>query len=362
VSAAGRLLSAGEIAALVGGRLVGAADVTVSRVASLERSQPGDLSFLATARYLQYFQQTRATVVLVKPEFADAPSSATRIVVTHPQRALLTVIPVLHPEPPWTPGIHPTAVVGAGARWDEPVALGAHVVLGRDVRLGRNVRIGAGCIIGDGVTIGDDTQLFPQVVCYPGTIVGRRVILHAGVRLGSDGFGYLRDGRADGHQKIPHVGRCIIEDDVEIGANTAIDRPAVGETRVRAGTKIDNLVQIGHGVTVGRRVLLASQVGIAGSAVIEDDVVMGGQVGVGGHLRVGRRAIAAGKTVITKSVPPGAFLTGYPGIPNREWRKSSVIFRRLPELKKRVEELERLVAELARADRTRRRSSRPRRR
>jgi UDP-3-O-[3-hydroxymyristoyl] glucosamine N-acyltransferase len=342
VSAAGRLLSAGEIAALVGGRLVGAADVTVSRVASLERSQPGDLSFLATARYLQYFQQTRATVVLVKPEFADAPSSATRIVVTHPQRALLTVIPVLHPEPPWTPGIHPTAVVGAGARWDEPVALGAHVVLGRDVRLGRNVRIGAGCIIGDGVTIGDDTQLFPQVVCYPGTIVGRRVILHAGVRLGSDGFGYLRDGRADGHQKIPHVGRCIIEDDVEIGANTTVDRGSVDDTVVGAGTKIDNLVQVGHNVRIGARCLLMAQVGIGGSTVVGDDVILAGQVGLIDHLVIGRAARIGAKSGLYGDAEPGTVMSGIPARPHRDALRAQAALYRLAKI---VDQLEGLVAQ-----------------
>jgi UDP-3-O-[3-hydroxymyristoyl] glucosamine N-acyltransferase len=342
VSAAGRLLSAGEIAALVGGRLVGAADVTVSRVASLERSQPGDLSFLATARYLQYFQQTRATVVLVKPEFADAPSSATRIVVTHPQRALLTVIPVLHPEPPWTPGIHPTAVVGAGARWDEPVALGAHVVLGRDVRLGRNVRIGAGCVIGDGVTIGDDTQLFPQVVCYPGTIVGRRVILHAGVRLGSDGFGYLRDGRADGHQKIPHVGRCIIEDDVEIGANTTVDRGSVDDTVVGAGTKIDNLVQVGHNVRIGARCLLMAQVGIGGSTVVGDDVILAGQVGLIDHLVIGRAARIGAKSGLYGDAEPGTVMSGIPARPHRDALRAQAALYRLAKI---VDQLEGLVAQ-----------------
>jgi len=336
----GRLLSAGEIAALTGGRLVGAAEVTVARVHSLQHAQPGDLSFLASARYLPYFQQTRATVVLVKPEFAAAPGPATRVVVPNPQGALLSLIPVLHPEPPWTPGIHPTAQVGTGTRWEDPVALGAHVVLGCDVRLGRNVRIGAGSVIGDGVAIGDDTQLFPHVVCYAGTVVGRRVILHAGVRLGSDGFGYVRDERGEGHLKIPHVGRCIIEDDVEIGANTTVDRGSVDDTVVGAGTKIDNLVQVGHNVRIGARCLLMAQVGIGGSTVVGDDVILAGQVGLIDHLVIGKGARVAAKSGPYGDVEPGVVVSGIPARAHRETLRAQAALYRLAKI---VDQLEGLV-------------------
>jgi UDP-3-O-[3-hydroxymyristoyl] glucosamine N-acyltransferase len=337
----GRRLSAGEIAALVGGRLVGAADVLVARIGTLERAQPGDLSFLASARYLPYFQQTRATVVLVKPELADAPGPGTRVVVPNPQAALLTVIPVLYPEAPWTPGIHATAVVGSGARWDDPVALGAYVVLGRDVRLGRNVRIGTGSVIGDGVEIGDDTQLFPNVVCYPGTVVGQRVILHAGVRIGSDGFGYVRDERSAGHRKIPHVGRCIIQDDVEIGANSTVDRGSIDDTVVGAGTKIDNLVQVGHNVRIGARCLLMAQVGIGGSTVVGDDVILAGQVGVIDHLDVGNGATVAAKSGLYGDIEAGKTFSGIPARPHREALRAQAALYRLARI---IDDLERLVA------------------
>jgi UDP-3-O-[3-hydroxymyristoyl] glucosamine N-acyltransferase len=176
-------------------------------------------------------------------------------------------------------------------------------------------------------------------------MIGNRVILHDGVVVGSDGFGFVT--QADGsHLKIPQLADVVIEDDVEIGANTTIDRPAVGETRICAGTKIDNLVQIAHGVAIGRRVRLAAQVGIAGSTVVEDDVVLAGQVGVSGHLRLGKGVVATAQTGIPNSVDAGQLISGYPAIPNREWLKASAVFRQLPALKKRVAELERYIAEL----------------
>ena len=175
--------------------------------------------------------------------------------------------------------------------------------------------------------------------------MGDRVVLQDGVVVGGDGYGFVR--RADGtHEKIPQVARVVIEDDVELGANTAVDRPAVGETRIKAGAKIDNLVQIAHGVVVGRNVLMAAQVGVAGSTHIGDDVMFGGQVGVGGHLQIGRGVVAVGQSGITNSVDAGSMIAGYPAIDAREWRRASVLFRRLPELKRRVDELEARLLEL----------------
>src|ERR671914_2460306 len=199
--------------------------------------------------------------------------------------------------------------------------------------------------IGTGAIIGDDCVIHSNVAVRERVTLGDRVILQNGVVIGGDGYGFVR--RKDGtHEKIPQVATVVIEDDVELGANTTVDRPAVGETRIKSGTKIDNLVQIAHGVTVGHNVLMAAQVGIAGSTDVADDVIFGGQVGVGGHLTIGRGAIAVGQSGVTNSLDPGAMVAGYPAIDSREWRKSSVIFRRLPELKKRIEELEARIAEL----------------
>jgi len=309
-----RRLSAQQVAALTNGELVGSADVTVSRVAPLDHAGPGDLSFLASKRYLPYFQRSRAAIVLCRADLVQGESGgpACRVLVRDPHIALLSVIPVLYPEPAWEPGVHRTAVIGPGTLWQERVAIGPYAVLGRGVRLGRNARVGAGCVLGDGVEVGDDVQLYPQVVCYSGTIIGHRVILHAGARLGSDGFGYVPGGSGELPRKIPQVGRCIIGDDVEIGANTTIDRATVGSTIVRRGAKIDNLVMIAHGCEVGEQSMLAAQVGLSGSTRVGRLVRMGGQAGAAGHLTIGDGAQVAAQSGVANSVAAGATVGGTP--------------------------------------------------
>jgi UDP-3-O-[3-hydroxymyristoyl] glucosamine N-acyltransferase len=277
---------------------------------------------------------------------ADAPAAPCAMLRTaEPYLAFARAVGTLHPQPRQASGVHPSAVIGA------------------DARLGADVSIGALTVVGDGVTIGDRTVVMPNVTIGPGTRIGAdcvihsnvalreritlgdRVVLQNGVVIGADGYGFVR--RVDGtHEKIPQVATVVLEDDVELGANTTVDRPAVGETRIRAGTKIDNLVMIGHGVTIGRNVLLAAQVGIAGSTDLGDDVVFGGQVGVGGHLTIGRGAVAVGQSGVTNSLDPGVMVAGYPAIDSRAWRKASVLFRRLPELKRRIEALEARIADL----------------
>ncbi|MBI1966839.1 MAG: UDP-3-O-(3-hydroxymyristoyl)glucosamine N-acyltransferase [Gemmatimonadetes bacterium] len=344
----GRRISAHEIAVLTGGRLVGPGEVFVAGIAPLDRAGPGDLAFLASGRYLPYFQHTRAGVVLVKPEYEQTPGPATRVVVPNPHGALQALIPLLYPQPVWEPGIHPTVVIGRGAVWEDPIRIGAHVVLGEGVRIGRNARIDAGCVIGDGVVIGDDAQLFPQVVCYPGTVIGHRVMLHAGVRLGSDGFGYITGTPGEMHRKIPHVGCCRIGDDVEIGANTTVDRGSVDDTVIGDGTKIDNLVQVGHNVRIGARCLIMAQVGIAGSTRIEDDCIIAGQVGLAGHFTVGRAARIAAQAGVWGEVPPGASISGYPARDHREQLRAAAAIKRLVRM---VDDVEALVhRSLARED------------
>jgi UDP-3-O-[3-hydroxymyristoyl] glucosamine N-acyltransferase len=334
-------LSASEIAALTGGRLVGPAEAFVSRIAPLERAESGDLAFLAAARYLPYFQQSAASVVLVREEFAGAAGGpAARIVVPDPHAALLAVLPVLYPQPVWEPGVHPTAVVGRGTTWDDPVAVGPHVVLGREVRLGRNVRLAAGCVLGDGVVVGDDVEMYPNVVCYSGTEIGHRVILHAGVRLGSDGFGYVPGKSGAGHRKIPHVGRCLVGDDVEIGANSCVDRGSVDDTVIGPGTKIDNLVHIAHNVRIGARCLIMALVGVAGSSRIEDDVILGGQAGVSDHLTVGRGARVLVQAGLIGDVTAGATVSGYPARNHRDVLRAQAVLYRLADM---IDDLEALV-------------------
>jgi UDP-3-O-[3-hydroxymyristoyl] glucosamine N-acyltransferase len=328
-----RTLSAAEVAALTGGRLVGPPDTHVAAIAPLDRAGPGDLSFLASARYLPYLERSRASILLCAEAFATAAGGATtRIIVSDPHAALLAVLDVLYPAPAWVPGVHPTAVVGPGTTWADPVGLGPYVVLGRDVRLGRNVRIGAHAVIGDGVTIDDDTELYPHVCCYPGTIVGRRVTLHTGVRLGSDGFGYVPGTGGAAHRKIPHVGRCVIGDDVEIGANSCVDRGSVDDTLIGDGTKIDNLVHIAHNVRVGKRCLILALAGIAGSSRIEDDVLIAGMVGVSDHCTVGRGARVLVQAGVIGDIAPGATVWGTPARPHRDvLRATAALYRSLEE-------------------------------
>jgi UDP-3-O-[3-hydroxymyristoyl] glucosamine N-acyltransferase len=324
---------------------VGPGSTTVAGIAPLERAGPGDLSFLASPRYLPYFQRTSASVVLVAPELEGAAVEGgggpeTRIIVAEPYAALLVVLPVLYPQAVWEAGVHPTAVVGRGATWQEPVEIGPHAVIGRGVQLGRNVRIGAGCVLGDGVAVGDDTQLFPGVTLYAGTALGKRVIVHAGAVLGSDGFGYIPGTSGEPHRKIPHVGRCLIGDDIEIGANTCIDRGSVDDTVIGSGTKIDNLVHIAHNVRIGARCLIMAEAGIAGSCQVEDDVIIAGQSGISDHLTIGRGARLLVQSGTIADVPAEATYFGTPSRSHREFLRGQVALYRLAKI---VDELEKLV-------------------
>src|SRR5437773_4127746 len=329
-SAGTRPLAASEIAALTGGRLVGPGTVTVAGIAPLERAGPGDLSFLASPRYAPYFERTSASVVLVAPALEGTNGGPeTRIVVPDPYAALLVVLPVLYPQAVWEAGVHPTAVIGRGATWQEPIAIGPHAVIGHEVQLGRNVRIGPACVLGDGVAVGDDTELYPGVTLYAGTALGKRVIVHAGAVLGSDGFGYIPGKDGEAHRKIPHVGRCLIGDDIEIGANTCIDRGSVDDTVVGTGTKIDNLVHIAHNVRIGARCLIMAEAGIAGSVQVEDEAIIAGQSGIGDHITIGRGARLLVQAGIISDVPPGITMSGYPARPHREYLRAQAALYRL---------------------------------
>ncbi|HEX5580438.1 MAG TPA: UDP-3-O-(3-hydroxymyristoyl)glucosamine N-acyltransferase [Gemmatimonadaceae bacterium] len=332
------VLTAGEIARLVGGELRGDAAAEVVAVAPLHRAGPRELSFLASPRYTSAFTSTKAAVVLVSPELADVEGEVpARVVVARPHDAVLTLLPRLYRQPDRVPGVDPTARIGLDVRLGADVTIGAFAVIGDGAVIGDRAWVGEHCVVGAGVEIGDDSRLFPHVTCYPGAVVGRRVMLHSGVRVASDGFGYVwRDGH---HAKIPHVGRCIIGDDVEVGANTTLDRGSVDDTIIGAGTKIDNLVQIAHNVHVGRLCLIVSQAGIAGSTHIEDGCVLGGQVGVGGHVTIGAGARVAARAGVFGDVPAGETWSGYPARPHRESLRASAALLRLPEFMRRVERL-----------------------
>lgn len=331
-------LSAEAIAGIVDGRVVGPASVLVTRVAPLDRAGETDLSFLSLARYLEEFRVSRAGAVLVAEEFAGEPGGpGTRIVVRDPARALGDLLRHVVADERPAPGVDPTARLGAGVRLGADVAIGAYAVLGAEVTLGDRTVIGPGTVIEDGVVIGNDVRLGPRVTCCVGTRLGNRVRVKAGAVLGGGGFGFTSD--RNGHLRIPHVGGCVIEDDVEIGANTTIDRGSIGDTVVGAGTKIDNLVQLGHNVRVGRHCLLMSQVGVAGSSRLGDGVILAGQVGIAGHLSIGDGARLAAQSGLSSDVPAGADFGGYPARANREWLRSLAVLYRLTPIARQLEQL-----------------------
>jgi len=333
----------GDLAAQLGCQLEGDGQIEVIRVATIETAGPGDITFLANAKYAAALASTRASAVIVGP---DEHCVATPLLRTrNPYLAFARAVGLLHPSPAPPPGVHATAIVAASAILDERVSIGPYVVIEADARIGARTAIRAHSVIGAGAVLGPDCVVHARVSIRERVQVGARCVIQDGAVVGSDGFGFAH--RDDGtHEKIPQVAAVVIEDDVEIGANTTIDRPAVGETRIRSGTKIDNLVQIAHGVVVGKNALIAAQVGVAGSTVIGDSVMFGGQVGVAGHVTIGDRVRASGKTGVTSSVPADAFVTGYPHLENLEWRKTYAVVRRLPELRRHLLDLERRLAAL----------------
>jgi UDP-3-O-[3-hydroxymyristoyl] glucosamine N-acyltransferase len=334
-----------ELAERLDCRLEGDGDVDIRRVAGIEHAEAGDLTFVANPKYHQHLTTTHASAIILPNQAPAEGMRASLLRSADPYLAFAKAVGLLTHSTPPVPGRDPLSAVSATATLGADVSIGAFVVIGDGAVVGARTIVFPHAVIGPGAIIGDDCIVHARVSIRERVRIGHRVIVQDGAVVGSDGFGFVR--QPDGtHFKIPQHGDVVIEDDVEIGANTTIDRPAVGETRIGAGTKIDNLVQIAHGVIVGRRVLFAAQVGIAGSTTIEDDVVLAGQVGVAGHLRIGKGVVATAQTGVPNSVDAGTMISGYPAIPNRDWLKASAVFRQLPALKKRVAELEDRLAEL----------------
>lgn len=330
-------LSLADVARAVGGQVVGDGSVRVRGIASLDRATAEDLSFLASPKYAKLLADCGAGGVLVTPDLAEAPGRcANRVVVARPHEAMVALIPHFYrmPERPFA-GVHPTAVVAADAEIDPDACVEAFCVVGSGARVGAGVWLGPHSVVGEGVRIGARTRLIGHVTLYPGTEVGERCLLHAGVRIGSDGFGFVfRDGA---HQKVPHVGRCLLGDDVEIGANSTVDRGSIDATVIGDGSKLDNLVHVGHNVRVGKLCLFAAGVAIAGSTRIEDGVVLAGQVGVGGHLTIGARAVITAQAGVISDVPAGETWGGFPARPHKQSMRGYGAIAKLPEFMRRVE-------------------------
>ena len=332
-----------ELAERIGARLEGDGTLDVARVAGLEAAGPGDVTFLANDKYAAEVAATKASAVILGTTHAAAPCAVLR--VANPYLAFARAAQALAPPSVLPVGVHPSAVLGEGVVLADGVGIGPLAVIGRGARIGARSVIESHVVVGAEAVLGADCVIHAHVSIRERCRLGDRVVVQNGAVIGADGFGFAH--HADGtHEKIPQTAPVVIEDDVEIGANTTIDRPAVGETRIKAGTKIDNLVQIAHGVVLGRHVLLASQVGISGSTTVGDGVTLAGQVGVAGHITIGDRVTATGQTGITSSVEAGRFISGLPAIDNRDWRKSAVLVGRLPEYRRQLIDLERRLAAL----------------
>ena len=336
-----------EIAEYLQARLLGDGSVVIERIANLENAGNQELAYVDNEKFFGVAAHSSASCLLVPPGFAETLKleSAAAIEVKNPKLAFALVAKLLHPPVHREPSIHDTAVIAETADLALSVYVGPHVTVGDYVRVGNNCRIEAGVVLGANVTVGDDSVIHPNVVLYDGVSIGSRVILHAGVCIGADGFGYVRDDM--GYHKFPQIGTVEIEDDVEIGAHTCIDRAALGKTRIGRGTKLDNMVHVGHNCDIGERVVIAAQTGISGSVVIEDDAVIGGQVGFGDHTRVQKGAIIGSKAGILpgKIVRPGVWW-GIPIQPLDEYKRMNAHLGRLPQMREDLKELKARVKEL----------------
>ncbi len=346
-------VTAGQLAGMLGGRVEGDPATELSNIAGLAEAGPGDLTFFANPKYEPQLATTKASAVLIAAPHAALTGRVAQVIVASPDAALAALVQRFAPAP-WKPaaGVHPTAIIEDGVRLGSGVTIGAYTVIGAGTVVGDGTVIHAQVVIGPQVRIGKDCLLWPQTVVREGCSLGDRVILHPGAVVGADGFGFVPvDGK---HMKIPQVGIVELHDDVEIGANTTIDRARFGRTVVGAGTKVDNLVQIAHNVRIGRHCLLVSQSGVAGSSQLGEHVVIGGQAGIAGHISLGDRTRVAGQSGVGKSTPPDAAMLGSPAGDFRQTMAEYHAVRKLVKQKdehrlllERLAALERQVADLS---------------
>lgn len=323
-----------QIASALGVRLEnGSPDTEITGVAAIEQAGAGQLSFVANPKYAAAARNTNASVVIVAEDF---PALATAMLRSkNPYLSFAGAIALFHPAPKYVPGIHPTAVIHRSARIGEGAHIGPYVVIDEDVEIGRNAAVLAHVVIYRGVRIGDNFLAHAHAVVRENCRLGNNVLLQNGVVIGADGFGFAKDELGHWH-KISQPMPVVIEDDVEIQANSCIDRASVGETHIAQGTKIDNLVQVGHGSHIGKHSLLASQVGLAGSTEVGNHVILTGQVGVVGHCKIGDGAIVTPQSGVAGDIEPGAIVSGAPAIDHKLWLKVSALMSRLPEIAKAV--------------------------
>jgi UDP-3-O-[3-hydroxymyristoyl] glucosamine N-acyltransferase len=322
---------------MFGGELVGDPKLKIAGAASLAEATSGEISFFASRKYIGLLRKTRASAVFVPPDFAE-PLAAAQVRLSNPTKAFEQVVLKFAPKPiTFAPGIHPSAVIGSDVRLGERVSIQPHAVIEDGSKIGDDTIIGAGSYIGHETIIGSGCLIYPRVIIRERNQIGSRVIIHSGAVIGADGFGFeMVDGR---QQKIQQLGVVQIDDDVEIGANTTIDRARFGRTWIQQGVKIDNLVQIAHNVVIGKNSVIVAQTGISGSTRIGERVMMGGQVGIAGHLEIAEGTMIAGKSGIAKSLPGGVWF-GYPAVPIAEMKQQIAWIHRLGKLFARVKEIE----------------------
>lgn len=327
------------LAKAIGAELQGDGQHPVSGVAPLERAGPRELAFLSNRKYRPLLAESQAGAVILSCEDLPEGFAGNALLTRNPYAAYARAAQLLYPQHAPAPGIHHSVILDRDLQLPISVRVDAHAVIGREVILGERVWIGSGVSIGEGCSIGEDTRISPNAVLYPGTRIGARCIIHAGAVLGADGFGFAPD--AGRYVKIPQLGNLVLGDDVEIGANTTIDRGALDDTVIGDGVKIDNLVQIGHNVRVGAHTVIAGQTGIAGSTRIGQHCVLGGQVGVTGHIEIADGVIISGKSQVTRGIrQPGIYSSGDSVRPNAEWRRQMARLHRLDDLFRRLEALE----------------------
>jgi UDP-3-O-[3-hydroxymyristoyl] glucosamine N-acyltransferase len=338
-----------QLAEIVDGRVTGDGATVIERIADLEHAGEGDIAYVENENVLTVAAASRAACLIVPEQLGEklkrGCAGRTLIKVSNPKLAFSLIGAALHPPVRREPSIHPTAVVAETADVALTAYVGPHVSIGDHARVGASSRLEAGVVLGANVTVGDHCVLHPNVVLYDGVSIGSSVILHAGVCIGADGFGYVRHDL--GYQKFPQIGTVVIEDDVEIGAHSCVDRAALGRTRIGRGTKLDNMVHVGHNCDIGERVVIAAQTGISGSVVIEDDAVIGGQVGFGDHTRVQKGAIIGSKAGILpgKIVRPGVWW-GIPVQPLDQYKRMNAHLNRLPQMREEIKRLQQEIAEL----------------
>jgi UDP-3-O-[3-hydroxymyristoyl] glucosamine N-acyltransferase len=320
-------------------------DVEITAAAGLDEAQPGEVTFLSNPKYTTKVATTRASAIYLSEKAEIARTDIAVLRAKDPYLAFTRALVAFHPRPEFAPGIDPAAVIDLSATTGEGTFVGARSVVGANVTIGARVRIHPNVTIYENVSIDDETEIHSGVAVRAGTVIGKRVIIHNNAVIGSDGFGFAKD-EDQRWLKIPQVGHVVIEDDVEIGANTSIDRSSTGETRIKRGAKIDNLVQIGHSCVVGEDALLCAQVGMAGSSRVGDRVILTGQVGIGGHITVGNDAILYPQSGVPNDVAPGEILVGTPAFEVSAFWRAVAVFKKLGELPKRIRALEKRLDEV----------------